>query len=436
MFHQFTKCYNHTPGEKPFNKDDLVAFAAGASIPGLLAALASFLTGNFVLGFVFIAIQYAATIIAIANEWLFHRLVCVSGDQCAIGTVESLPTITPLLGAFDNDQFFDIRLMPHRHQDLYKAPNAAFFNPSVNPPGTVPWSRALPLVPGAGPSLDGKTESTPQNDIFLDNFQGSLLLQPMIVDLPYTPVSISDTTITDGLPDATTMTRSSLHCEAEGNFWQAMKDTAALQGTAVGVGAGAGAAAGAAAGCALGGLFGPIGCLIGAIIGFIAGLLAGGAAGAYIAANAAFNSDPGDVNDANVGDLPLGQLNDGDQVVVFGTHVYDGFHTGWHELHPLKAIARFSDPIFKSASPDVNHYLEWNPDATEGIGALSTLDVQMGLASIPFRNAAIKVKDVWCRLLTDRFTPATIANQGRPENRWTIHPAVDGCQPDGPPPPR
>src|SRR5262245_12017716 len=392
MFHQYTQCYNHTPGDRPFNKDDLAGFAAGASAPGLFAALVAFLTGNFVLGFVFIAIQYAATIIAVANQWLFHRLVCVSGDQCAVGTVEAPPKISPLLGAFDNDQFFDIRLMPHRHQDLYKAPNSAFFKPSSAPPGTPPWQRQPPDPgPGAGPSLDGKTESTPENDIFLDNFQGTALLEPQITDLPYTPVAITDTTVTDGLPDSTMMTRSTLHCEAEGNFWAEMKDTAALQGVAVGVGAAAGAAGGAALGCAIGGLFGPIGCLIGAIIGFIAGLLAGGAAGAYLAANAAFNSDPGDVNDANVGDLPLGDLKDEDRVVVFGTHVYDGFHTGWHEIHPLKAIIKFSagDPLLKSVNP----YVEWNPNATSGIGSLSLSDVQRGLASPAFNAAARAVKD-------------------------------------------
>ena len=57
MFHQYTQCYNHTPGDRPFNKDDLAGFAAGASAPGLFAALVAFLTGNFVLGFVFIAIR-------------------------------------------------------------------------------------------------------------------------------------------------------------------------------------------------------------------------------------------------------------------------------------------------------------------------------------------------------------------------------------------
>jgi hypothetical protein len=419
-FHQYTQCYNHTPGDKPFNQSDLASFALGASAPGLIAAIVSFLSGANVLGFIFIAIQYAVTITAIANEWLFHRLCCVSGDRCAVGTVEAPPKISPLLGSFDNDQFFDIRLMPHRHNDEYKAPNTAF----------------NAATPGPGPSLDGLTETHPKNDIYLDGFQGTTLLKPFFTDLPYDPTV--DTVVNDlkEVPDGTKVTRATLHCEAEGNFWAAMKATAALQGLAVGVGGAAGAGAGAAAGCAIGAIFCGIGCVIGAVIGFIAGLAAGAAAGAYLAASAAFNSDPGDVNDANVGDDPLGPLQDKDQVVVFGTHVYDGFHTGWHEIHPLKAIIKATDPKLAMTLP----YVEWDPNflLANGPGVLTKADMIAGLASPAFAIAAKNMTDAWCELLREAFTPATVNTQSQPENRWTIHPAVDGCSPDGsplPPPP-
>jgi hypothetical protein len=199
-FRQYTQCYNHTPGDKPLNSDDLFAFAAGTSAPGLIGAILALVSGANIAAAIIIAIQYAITITAIANEWLYHRLVCVSGNQCAVGTVQEPATISPLLGAFDNDQFFDIRLMPHRPQDEYKSANTKF--------------NATP--PTAGPSQDGKTELTPENDIYLDKFQGGRLLKPVIPDLPY------DTS------------RSTLHCEAEGNFWQAMKDTVALQAVLVG----------------------------------------------------------------------------------------------------------------------------------------------------------------------------------------------------------
>jgi hypothetical protein len=403
MYRQYTNCYHHTAGDKPFNRSDLLAFVAGASAPGLIAALLAFLGGVGWLGFVFIAIQYAATIIAVANQWLYHRLVCVSGDQCAVGTVQDDPSRGDL-GEFDNDQFFDLRPMPHRENDEYKGPDNNF------------WSGK------AGPSIDGKTETHPSNDIYLDGFQGQQLIAPSIKDLPYD------------------LSRSVLHCEAEGNFWQAMKDTAALQGLAVGLGAAAGAGVGAAAGCAIGAVFFGIGCLIGAIIGALLGGLAGGAAGAYIGANAAFNSDPGNVEDANVGDRDLGPIKVGDRVVVFGTHVYDGFHEGWHEIHPLKAVMKF-DPT------ETSNYLEWDPnfndpakiapatpDMAPAMKALAVSDMQLGLDSKKFRARAEWLRDRWCRLVRERFDPATIAAQGLPQNRWTVHPDVDGCRPsDGPP---
>src|ERR1035437_9372816 len=107
-FKQYTQCYNHTPGDKPFNKTDLMSFSLGSAAPGLIVAILAFLSGANVIGFVAIAVKYAVTITAVAKEWLSHRLCCVSGDQCAVGTVEAPPKINTLLGTFDNDQFFDI----------------------------------------------------------------------------------------------------------------------------------------------------------------------------------------------------------------------------------------------------------------------------------------------------------------------------------------
>lgn len=463
-YRQYTQCYQHTPGDKPFNESDLGSFAWGVSAPGFIVAVIAFLLGDYAIGFVTIIIQYAVTITAIANAWLYHRLVCLSGDQCAIGVIDLTPRVDTLLGAFDNDQFFDIRLMPHRYQDAYRGPNCAYATL-----GSTPWQLQSP--PRAGPSLDGLTEQHPANDVFLDGFQGSALLQPgsptgapraggVLSDLSYDPVALSDTTLKDPQPgekprfNATCslgasgpqslpplFTRATLHCEAEGNFWEAMKASAGWQALATGAGAAAGAAAGAGAGCAIGGVFGAFGCAIGAIIGFIAGLIAGGAAGAYVAANAAFNSDPGDVNDANVGDAPLGTIVDGEQVIVYGTHVYDGFHQGWHELHPLKAILKAPPPETYTNVPGLNveqinfssvpPYIEWDPNWASGFlpPGLTATDMQQGLASEAFRAAAVAVKQAWCSLLTAAFDPAVLTTQQQPENRWTIHPLVDGCQP-------
>src|SRR5688572_16120197 len=170
-FKQYTQCYAHTPGDKPFNEDDLVAFVLGASGAAAIAALIAFIGGAFVVGGIFMAIGYAQAIIAVANEWLFHRLACI-GDKpkCAVGTVERTPEVGGF-GEFDNDEFFDVRLLPHRPGDFYKdffKPANTAFNPA-----------------GARASQDGLTENRPENDLFLDGFQGEALLKPVFDDLSY-----------------------------------------------------------------------------------------------------------------------------------------------------------------------------------------------------------------------------------------------------------
>jgi hypothetical protein len=251
-------------------------------------------------------------------------------------------------------------------------------------------------------------------DVVSDGFQGEEVLapRPSPWDLPYAA--------------ATEEERYALHCEAEGNFWQAMKDYAALTGIAVGVGAAAGAAAGAALGCAIGGIFGPIGCAIGAIIGAIAGAIAGAAGAGYVAASIAFHSDPGNVQDANVGDWALGPIHEGDHVAVMGRHVYDGFHEGWHEFHPLMMVMKIPD------------YLEQQPaigpsDPTPA--GLTTDDMKQGLGSAPFKARAIDIRGRWCKALHLVQDPGLHILQDQPENRWTIHPDIDGCDPAGTPPP-
>lgn len=397
-YRQYTKCYNHTPGDKPFHEDDLVGKIMLVGGLPTLGALLSFALGGFVVGGVFMAIAFAGTISEVAKAWLYHRLACIGSDpKCAVGVVMGTPE-TGGFGEFDNDEFFDLRLMPHRPGDDYKSANNAY--KTGNP----------------GPSLDGKTEDKKENDVYLDDFQGRTFMKPFFNDLGYK------------------LDRTKLHVEAEGNFWQAMWDYALALGILVGVGSGLGAAGGAALGCAIGGFFGPLGCLIGAIIGAILGGLLGGAGGAYIGAQIAFHSDPGDVEDANVGDKSLGPISEGDRVVAYGRHVYDGFHEGWHEIHPLMTVMKIH-PNESSA------YIEWDPDFNDpakipgdlpdmpaGITGLTDADMKDGLASNKFKARAIWLRDKWCDLLNEAFDKKTAGLQETEEHRWTIHPDVDGCE--------
>jgi hypothetical protein len=43
--------------------------------------------------------------------------------------------------------------------------------------------------------------------------------------------------------------------------------------------------------------------------------------------------------------------------------------------------------------------------------------------------------NTWCGMVSGACDPGTIANQQLPQNQWVIHPLIDGCQPDEPPPP-
>jgi hypothetical protein len=437
-FRQYTKCYVHTPGDKPFNKSDLageailygvvpgalfgaltglaVGFAAGGPIGAIVGVLAGMTVG------------IALALTEVANRWRYHRLVCLgsNGPKCAVGTVDSGPERGDL-GEFDNDEFFDLRLMPHRAGDDYVAPSDNFKS------GT----RGI-----VAKDQDGFLHAHPKNDIYTDDFQGSALLQPSIADLPY------DTT------------RSTLHCEAEGDFWQRISDLAPALGllgavlTIVTVAAAVGGAvAGFAAGCAALIIFGPIGCLIGGIIGAIIGAaLAGGVAAAVsyfimkAVLQAIFDADPGNVEDANIGDKRFGPITAGDKVAVFGVHVYDGFHEGWHEIHPLMAVIKLD--AIKPGDQESKFYLEWDPtfagDPTTltlpatlspappaDIVTLTTDDIKQGLNSDVFRKRAVWFRDRWCGLLSEAFTPTVRTTQGLREHRWTIHPLVDGCTPVG-----
>ncbi len=393
-FRKYTQCYVHTPGDKPFNESNLIGtvFAGGAA--GLIVVLIGVLMSSYVTAGIGAFIAVITGINTVADEWLYHRLICLTGTQCAMGKVMENPTDGGL-GNFDNDQYFDVLLMPN--YELQKQ--------------------------NMSEDLKENLEKYPANKIHADGFMGEKLLKPQLMDLSY----------------AFDKNQAwSLHCEAEGDFWIKMKEWAALiaaivAGIAVGTTAAgaAGAAGGAALGCAIGGIFGPIGCLIGAIIGAIAGALAAGGlatlAGVgllYLILSALFETNKGNVEDANVGDKALGPIRAGDKVIVYGEHVYDGFHEGWHEFHPLMAVMKLDER-------QVKQYLEWQPDykgdASEYEGVTPD-DVRQGMNSLAFAAQVKKLKDTWCGMIGEAFSPSVRTHQATEGQQWTIHPFVDGCE--------
>lgn len=396
-YRKFTQCYNYlATGEKPFHIDDLVSIVAGAAGPGGVAALILFASGAFAIGAIALAIGFVSAIATVADLWLFHRLVCLTGIKCAVGIVNDRPHHGGL-GNFDNDEFFNVVLLPHRADD------------KIGPPGT-------PVQ-----------QAHPKNYIHQDDLMGQELLIPVSQsgDLPY---------------DNSKEEASTLHCEAEGEFWVKMKEWAWLMGLVIGAASAAGAAAGiavAAAMCALG----PILCLLGILIGLLIWLISTAVGGAIAAGIMAiiFEASKGDVEDANVGDAALGPITAGDKVIVYGEHVYDGFHEGWNEFHPLMTVCKLNEH-------ESSQYLQWDPnfpvggalptdtdDMPAAIKNLSEDDMRAGLSSDKFAARAAWMRKKFCRMMTEAHDQTTRAEQERPENRWTIHPYVDGCEDEAAP---
>lgn len=451
-FKHYTSCFLYPIGGKPYNEKDRLAFVVTQLLTVLVATgvFAAFGAiggpiGAVIGGVVGSLAGFTNMIRQAADQWLNHRLICLNRDnpQCAVGIVSYNPTRSDL-GVFDNDQYFDVVLMPHPTVEV-----ATDFDEDikkVNPTALVPANRYDENGKIKDPAFALYVAKYPDNDILTDGFQGQGLLSTradIAADLGYAPPSNHE--------------RGALHCEAEGDFWVRVRKLApalaalleaALVATAAG--AAAGATAGGAAGCAIGAFFfGPIGCAIGAFIGSLLGGAAGAAAagaGSYFGAiqpilQLIFDASPGNVEDANVGDRALGPIRMGDKVAVLGEHVYDGYHDGWNEFHPLMAVAKVAS--FAGVGPEF--YLQWQPDFTgtppdpppgETI-PLTADDMREGLNSTNFRARCKNLKETWCSMLHDAFSEKTRQAQQGLHERWTIHPLVDGCRRVDPPlPPR
>jgi hypothetical protein len=156
------------------------------------------------------------------------------------------------------------------------------------------------------------------------------------------------------------------------------------------------------------------------VIGWIACLILSVAA-AIITLTGISNAldDKGNPNDVNANLLPIHQAEspDGygaDILVVKGTWVYDSAHEGWNEIHPIKQC-QWAGAMLNQQWKEIQ--VSRNPDVFQSITDI---------------NAYVQG---WCALLATVTDPGTVANQQLPQNQWTIHPLVDGCQPAEPAPP-
>jgi hypothetical protein len=120
-----------------------------------------------------------------------------------------------------------------------------------------------------------------------------------------------------------------------------------------------------------------------------------------------------------------GEIHVGDSVVVSGRWDWDAGHSGWDELHPVRTIQKIDiPPEFDGRGADKQALEDFGAkvcrmvtEAPPNFGAPEGIRTAIQLAAMTPGQRAIH--DV----------------QQQPENGWTIHPLIDGCDPEPADPP-
>lgn len=314
--------------------------------------------GLFVPGLM-IAVLWA--IIGYCNWWLYGRLICLGGDVCAVGFALEVDTPSGKSGfdRFDTDYCVSI----------------------VLPPNVVGDSRAQ------------VQSSAPLGYLVAE--------QPGVAARSLSFTGLLITKFSNGDPYGGQFVTAVLHNEFEGGgVYDLLQACYAALGFA----------AAAAATCSI-----PI---IGWAICLILSIISGAITLAGIINALNDEANPSDVN-PNISSIHPANSPDGEgaDVLMFqGTWVYDALHSGWNEIHPVKACQIIGSMIdqgwseIQVGNPKNPHFL-----------------------SIPDINAFVSS---WCGLVATITAPGTVANQALTQNQWNLHPLVDGCQPpyQNPPP--
>jgi hypothetical protein len=356
------------------------------------------------------AIPLLLIIIGYCRWWLYDRLICLNGDRCAIGLlgVVEPPENKSGFDKFDTDYSINLVLAPHQYAEL---PPDYLTTPHPPPP----------------PSMDPKEWAE-------EKFQEALHRQ--IADDGMQGVLIKETNTTgdektllgakryDFLGYFSTIGGSSvkylyqpyLHCEFEGggiiDLMHAAEAALAF-------------ATAAAVVCAIP-VVGWIACTILSAIALIISLV-----GIFNALN---NKGVPSVYDPVTGQTSSALHPGHDILFVKGTWVFDTAHEGWNEIHPIKecqlvAKARYASSDVVDWDYAIASYLvaqgRWQWDATDP-ASLKPIKLDGPPKSGDWTNWV----QSWCDHVASASSPLTVANQGRSENQWQVHPEIDGCRPE------
>jgi hypothetical protein len=317
-------------------------------------------------------------------DYMLHgKLVCLGGDQCAIGRVASFETVADKSGldTIDNDFSINLALCPNPLSGL-KVGEAARLDNHKN---AVANKQGSLIAEQPGMPLPRETESN-ANKRLSDRFTGTFVKIHTILMLGNPiPEKIANESNSD------TWHLPALHCEIEGNR--------------------AGYVC-AAANALLGPIHNTV-CKVpffGGFICFVLTVLASPFLAAIAAILAsAWVAGSGDNRDFDGG----GDLKADDLVVIRGRWVYDAGHTGWNELHPVKHIQKIPDDAACQWATFDDLRVRW-------CGEIAKIPPTPPVPPAPGTKPQGLTPD----------QDKTWDEQTKPENRWFFHPLVDGCEPD------
>jgi hypothetical protein len=339
------------------------------------------------------------------------KLVCLGGDQCAIGHITHFEPASekPFPQNLDNDFSFNILLSP----DGLDAYAGIYKDTSIT--DQAKWQKAFGVatvatepqaaliaeqngmpVPHEDPDGTTTIEITPQST----TYTGYYTEYP---DANFPEFNPSDSPFQVPGSDGPAFRAPALHLEAEGD--RVCNVCAVISAFTLGP---IGKAVCSAK------VFGfPIGSIVCHIIGFLLLPFLPAVLAALLTAIAVAwaASRDGNEDDPRT-DTSGGPLHYGDLIVATGRWVYDAGHTGWNEFHPLKTVQKI-DPASDTGQVS-DQRARWC-----GLLAVVPPFAPPGPGAAPSGMTTGQTA-VW-------------NNQRQPENQWVLHPAIDGCLPAGPP---
>jgi hypothetical protein len=380
-----------------------VAKHIGLSVPLLVVAdlVVALIAGFFLPPLALVAALLA--VIAYCAWWLYDRLICLGGEECAIGLLGAVepPDKKSGFDAIDTDYSINLVLAPHNPQEL---PADYIANPPAPAPGEdpeKPFKEAL------------------HRKIADDGIQGRLIKETHTtgdVKTVFGGKKFGFEGLLEPYPGSSVLYtyQPYLHCEFEGagvlDLYKAAQ--AALAVAAV-----------ASVACAIP-LIGWAVCLILSVV-------------AIVITAVGLGIGLSDTGKPNFFDGKFPGIHSGrDILFVRGVWVYDSAHEGWNELHPLVDCR-----IVAKATYLRNDVVDWDDAIKDYMIKIGKWHVEAGDPAKLVKAPGTPTDADWLGWVADECaaskaasSPLTGDNQNRPENKWAIHPVIDGCKPVSPPP--